>query len=230
LVSELRARHIVIGRYKVRRLMREANIKPVWKRKFVSTTDSKHNLPVAENILNRQFNPAKPNQAWTSDITYIRTRTGWLYLAVVMDLCSRKIVGWATSPAMPAELVCRALHMAIGNRQPAAGLIMHSDRGSQYASHEYQALLKQHGFICSMSRKGNCWVNAVMERFFLNLKMVRVWQRDYANQLEASKDITDYIVGFYNCLRLHSTLGNLPPMIYEREIAAKELIDVSEIT
>ncbi len=131
---------------------------------------------------------------------------------------------------MPAELVCRALHMAIGQRQPAAGLILHSDRGSQYASHEYQALLKQHGIICSMSRKGNCWDNAVMERFFLNLKMERVWQRDYANQLEASKDITDYIVGFYNCLRLHSTLGNLPPMIYEREIAAKELIEVSEIT
>ncbi len=230
LVSELRARHIVIGRYKVRRLMREANIKPVWKRKFVSTTDSKHNLPVAANILNRQFNPAKPNQVWTSDITYIRTRTGWLYLAVVMDLCSRKIVGWATSPAMPAELVCRALHMAIGNRQPAAGLILHSDRGSQYASHEYQALLKQHGIICSMSRKGNCWDNAVMERFFLNLKMERVWQRDYANQLEASKDITDYIVGFYNCLCLHSTLGNVPPMIYEKQLAAKKPIEVSEIT
>ncbi len=230
LVTELRARHIVIGRYKVRRLMREANIKPVWKRKFVSTTDSKHDLPVAANILNRQFNPAQPNQAWTSDITYIRTRTGWLYLAVVMDLCSRKIIGWATSSTMPAELVCRALQMAIGQRQPAAGLILHSDRGCQYASHEYQALLKQHGFICSMSRKGNCWDNAVMERFFLNLKMERVWQRDYANQLEASKDITDYIVGFYNCVRLHSTLGNVPPMIYEKEIAAKELIEVSEIT
>ena len=230
LVSALQGRQIVIGRYKVRRLMREANLKPVWKRKFVSTTDSKHNLPVAENILNRQFNPAMPNQAWTSDITYIRTRTGWLYLAVVMDLCSRKIIGWAMSPAMPAELVCRALQMAIGHRQPAAGLILHSDRGSQYASLEYQALLKQHGIICSMSRKGNCWDNAVMERFFLNLKMERVWQRDYANQLEASKDITNYIVGFYNCVRLHSTLGNLPPMIYEKGIAAKKPIVVPEIT
>lgn len=230
LVTELQALHIVIGRYKVRRLMREANLKPVWKRKFINTTDSKHDLPVAENILNRQFNPAKPNQAWTSDITYIRTRTGWLYLAVVMDLCSRKIIGWAMSPAMPAELVCRALHMAIGQRQPAAGLILHSDRGSQYASHEYQSLLKQHGILCSMSRKGNCWDNAVMERFFLNLKMERVWQRDYANQLEAGKDVTDYIVGFYNCVRLHSTLGNLPPMIYEKKIVEKELIAVSENT
>ena len=230
LVTELRARHIIIGRYKVRRLMREANIKPVWKRKFINTTDSKHNLPVAENILNRQFNPPQPNQAWTSDITYIRTRTGWLYLAVVMDLYSRKIIGWATSSTMLAELVCRALQMAIAQRQPSAGLILHSDRGSQYASDEYQALLKLHSFICSMSRKGNCWDNAVMERFFLNLKMERVWQRDYANQLEASKDITDYIVGFYNCVRLHSTLGNVPPIIYESKIAAKELIEVSEIT
>ena len=230
LVTALKENQIIIGRYKVRRLMREANIKPVWKRKFINTTDSKHNLPVAENILNRQFNPTQPNQAWTSDITYIRTRTGWLYLAVVMDLYSRKIIGWATSSTMLAELVCRALQMAIWQRQPSAGLILHSDRGSQYASDEYQALLNQHGIICSMSRKGNCWDNAVMERFFLNLKMERVWQRDYANQLEASKDITDYIVGFYNCVRLHSTLGNVPPIIYESKIAAKELIEVSEIT
>jgi len=213
LVTAMQARQIFIGRYKVRRLMREANIKPVWKRKFVNTTDSKHNLPVAENILSRQFNPSEPNQAWTSDITYIRTRTGWLYLAVVMELYSRKIIGWAMSPAMPADLVCRALQMAIGQRRPAAGLILHSDRGSQYASHEYQYLLKQQGITCSMSRKGNCWDNAVMERFFLSLKMERVWQRDYANQLEAIRDITEYIVGFYNCVRLHSALGNLPPMI-----------------
>lgn len=230
LVSTLQGQSIKIGRHKVTRLMREANLKPVWKKKFVNTTDSNHDLPVAENILNRQFNPAKPNQAWTSDITYIRTRSGWLYLAVVMDLYSRKIIGWAMSPTMHTELVSRALLMAIGQRKPVAGLLLHSDRGSQYASHEYQDLLKQHGIICSMSRKGNCWDNAVMERFFLNLKMERVWQRDYANHLEAVKDITEYIVGFYNCVRLHSTLGNLPPMIYEMEMAAKELIEVSENT
>lgn len=230
LVSTLQGQSIKIGRHKVMRLMREANLKPVWKKKFVNTTDSKHDLPVAENILNRQFNPAKPNKAWTSDITYIRTRTGWLYLAAVMDLYSRKIIGWAMSPTMHTELVIRALLMAIGQRKPVAGLLLHSDRGSQYASHEYQDLLKQHGIICSMSRKGNCWDNAVMERFFLNLKMERVWQRDYANHLEAVKDITEYIVGFYNCVRLHSTLGNLPPMIYEMEMAAKEPIDVSENT
>jgi transposase InsO family protein len=230
LVAALQSQNINIGRYKVRRLMREADLKPVWKKKFVSTTNSKHDLPVAENILNRQFNPAKPNQAWTSDITYIRTRTGWLYLAVVMDLHSRKIIGWAMNQTMHAELVSRALLMATWQRKPAAGLLLHSDRGSQYASHEYQSLLMQHGIICSMSRKGNCWDNAVMERFFLNLKMERVWQRDYANHLEAVKDITEYIVGFYNCVRLHSTLGNLPPMIYEIEMATKEPIDVSENT
>jgi len=157
IVDELRDRDIVIGRYKVRRLMREAGLKPVWKKLFVNTTDSKHDLPVADNLLNRQFNPPQPDQAWVSDITYIRTKTGWLYLAAVMDLHSRKIIGWAMSPTMPAELVCRALRMAVGKRQPGAGLMLHSDRGSQYASHEYQTLLKQHGIICSMSRKGNCW-------------------------------------------------------------------------
>ncbi len=230
LVTALRAKNIDIGRHKVRRLMREAHIKSVWKRKFINTTDSRHNLPIADNILNRQFNPAKPNRAWVADITYIRTRTGWLYLAAVMDLFSRKIIGWAMGSSMPAQLVCRALCMAIETRKPSEGLIVHSDRGSQYASDEYQHLLKQHDMICSMSRKGNCWDNAVMERFFLNLKMECVWQREYGNQMEAKKDITEYIVGFYNCSRLHSTLGNLTPMMYEKEMAAKKPIEVSEIT
>ena len=230
IVDELHAQDINIGRYKVRRLMREAGLKPVWKRKFVNTTDSKHDLPVADNLLNRQFNPPQPDQAWTSDITYIRTKTGWLYLAAVMELHSRKIIGWAMSPTMPAELVCRALRMAIGQRQPGTGLILHSDRGSQYASHEYQALLNQYGIICSMSRKGNCWDNAVMERFFLNLKMERVWQREYANQMEATKDVTDYVVGFYNCQRRHSALGSLAPIDFEKQFVAKQPIEVSEIT
>lgn len=230
LLIEMHKKGIKIGRYKIRGLMREARLVPVWKRKFVSTTDSKHALPVAENILNRQFNPVTANVAWTSDITYIRTRSGWLYLAVVLELFSRKIIGWAMAPTMPADLVCRALRMAIGARKPPAGLVLHSDRGSQYASHEYQALLKQHGIVCSMSRKGNCWDNAVMERFFLSLKMERVWRRDYANHLEAEKDITEYIAGFYNCVRLYSARGNLPPMIYEREMAVKTPIVVSENT
>ena len=207
--------------------MRRAGLEPVWKRKFIHTTDSNHTLPIAENILARQFNPVAPNTAFVTDITYIRTGTGWLYLAMVLDLFSRKVVGWAMAPSMPAELVCEALRMAIAQRRPATGLIVHSDRGSQYASKQYQALLAEHGFICSMSRRANCWDNAVAERFFLNLKMERVWQRTYANQAEAKNDVTDYIVGFYNCTRLHSVLGNLSPSVFERKMAAKKPIAVS---
>ena len=230
LVVALRNKGITIGRYKVRQLMHQSNLKPVWKRKFIHTTDSKHDLPIAQNILARQFNPVVPNVAYVSDITYIRTGAGWLYLATVIDLFSRRVVGWAMAPNMPAELVCAALTMAIRHRQPAQGLIVHSDRGSQYASGQYQALLAQQGFICSMSRKGNCWDNAVAERFFLNLKMERVWQREYANHDEAKTDITDYIARFYNCERMHSVLGNLPPAVFEQKMAAKKLIEVSEIT
>lgn len=230
LVSALASSGIQIGRYKVRRLMRQASLKPVWKRKFVHTTDSKHDLPIAPNVLARQFNPGAPNVAYVSDITYIRTGAGWLYLAIVIDLFSRKVVGWAMAPNMPASLVCEALRMAIQQRRPAVGLVVHSDRGSQYASAEYQALLTSHGFVCSMSRKGNCWDNAVAERFFLNLKMERVWQREYANHAEARIDIAAYIVGFYNSERLHSVLGNLPPSVFERNMAAKKPIVVSEIT
>jgi transposase InsO family protein len=219
--AALEGKGIRIGRYKVRTLMRKNQLKPIWKRKFIHTTDSKHNLPVFENILNRQFKPEAANQAWVADITYIRTLSGWLYLAAVLDLYSRKIVGWAMAPSMPAELVCVALQMAIAQRQPTAGLIVHSDRGSQYASDEYQKLIEQHGFIGSMSRKGNCWDNSVMERFFLNLKMERVWRQHYANHQEAIKDITDYIVCFYNAKRLHSVLGNVPPNLYEQEMAQK---------
>ena len=211
--------------------MNQHNITPVWKRKFSHTTDSKHDLPVAENILNRQFEPAQPNAAWVADMTYIRTRSGWLYLAAVLDLYSRKIVGWAMAPNMEAELVCAALQMAMMQRKPAKGMIVHSDRGSQYASEAYQQLLAKNGLRCSMSRKGNCWDNAVMERFFLNLKMERVWRQDYANHAEATKDIADYIVAFYNNVRLHSTLGNLPPNAYEQKMAdQKQPILVSENT
>lgn len=230
MVTAMRNEGFQIGRYKVRSLMRKAALKPVWKRKFVHTTNSRHDLPVAANILNRQFNPAAPDLTYVSDITYIRTDAGWLYLAIVLDLYARKVVGWAMAPGMPAELVCDALKMAIGQRQPEPGLIVHSDRGSQYASKLYQDLLDEHGFICSMSRKGNCWDNAVAERFFLNLKMERVWQRNYANHTEAKNDIVDYIVSFYNCKRIHSALGNLPPTAYERKMAQHAPIAVSEIT
>ena len=216
LCAALRAQGLSAGRYRVRRLMRQQGLQARWKRKFVHTTDSRHALPVADNVLHRHFRPAASNQAWTSDITYVRTRRGWLYLAAVMDLFSRKIIGWAMAPTMPAELVVNALQMAIAARAPQSGLVVHSDRGSQYASDLHRTVLADHGFIPSMSRKGNCWDNAVMERFFLNLKMERIWQRDYANHAEACRDITDYIVRFYNAERLHSTLGYRSPNEAER--------------
>jgi putative transposase len=216
LSASLRAQGRQVGRYRARSLMRKHAIKPAWRRKFVHTTDSNHDLPIAENVLDRQFQTTAANQAWTADITYIRTRSGWLYLAAVLDLYSRKIVGWAMAPTMPAQLVCAALQMAIAARRPQSGLIVHTDRGSQYASEEHRQLLADDGLIASMSRKGNCWDNAVMERFFLNLKMERVWHGDYANHPEAVHDITDYIVNFYNAKRLHSTLGYISPNQFER--------------
>lgn len=224
------SRGVVIGIYRLRRLMRKHGLRSVWKRKFVHTTDSKHALPISPNVLNRQFNPTRPNQAWVADITYIRTRSGWLYLAVVLDLFARKVVGWAMAPDMQATLVCKALQVAIVQRQPAPGLIVHSDRGSQYASAAHQALLSKHGLVGSMSRKGNCWDNAVMERFFLNLKMERVWQNDYANHAEAMNDVAHYIVSFYNSQRLHSKLGNLPPNAFEQKSAIKQPIGLYEKT
>lgn len=155
--KELRNDGVQIGRWLVRRLMREQQLRPVWRRKFVHTTDSRHTLPVAPNVLQRQFEPPARDRAWVCDMTYVRTRRGWLYLAAVMELYSRKIVGWAMSHEMPATLVCDALAMAIAQRRPAPGLIVHSDRGSQYASREHQELLTRHGLRASMSGKGNCW-------------------------------------------------------------------------
>ena len=194
--------------------MRQDGLKTVCKPKFVHNTDSRQSLPIAENILARQFNLARPNTAFASDLTYIRSCTGWLYLAIVLDLYSRKILGWAMAPGMPAELVCAALRMAIEQRRPAAGLIVHSDRGSQYASLQHQTLLAQHGFICSMRRRQNCWAlehcsNAVAKCFFMTPKMKCVWQHTYASQAEAKIDVVSCIVGFYNSERLNSVLGNL---------------------
>jgi len=205
-------------------------LRSVWRRKFVHTTDSRHSLPVSPNVLARQFDKPLPNQARVSDITYLHTRSGWLYLAAVLDLHSRKIVGWAMAPQMPATRVCAALQMAIVQRNPAAGLVVHSDRGAQCASDQHQGLLKKYGLVGSMSRKGSFWDNAVMERFFLNLKVERVWQKDYANHSEAITDVADCLVGFYNSTRLHSKLGNLLPNVFERKSAIQHPIDVSEIT
>lgn len=228
--AALHARGVTVGRHRVRSLMRAHGLRSVWRRKHVATTNSKHGLAVSPNVLDRQFEQTAPDRAWVCDITYIRTRSGWLYLAAVLDLHSRRIVGWATAGDMQATLVTTALQIAIAQRNPSPGLIVHSDRGTQYASSAHQALLKKHGLVGSMSRKGNCWDNAVMERFFLNLKMERVWQKDYANHSEATNDVADYIVGFYNCERLHSKLGNLSPIAFEQKSATQQPIDVSEIT
>ena len=154
----------------------------------------------------------------------------WLYLAVVPDLFARKVVGWAMAPDMRATLVCQAMQLAIAQRQPASGLIVPSDRGSQYASDAHRALITKHGLVGSMSRKGNYWYDSVMKRFFLNLKMERIWQRDYAIHAQAMSDIADYIVSFYNSVRLHSALGNLPPNAFEQKSAIDQPIDASEIT
>lgn len=217
LQAVLRAQGLVIGRYRCRSLMRAHGLQAQWRRKFVHTTNSKHTLAVADNVLDRQFTVQQANQVWVCDMTYIRTASGWLYLAAVLDLYSRRIVGWAMAPSMSAELVCKALQMAIASRCPAPGLLVHSDRGSQYASDEHRKLLDKHGLVASMSRKGNCWDNAVMERFFLNLKMERLWQRRYANHSEAMCDVADYIVNFYNRERLHSSLGYRSPEQFENQ-------------
>lgn len=225
----LYAETIMIGRYKVRRIMRQQNLKTTWTRAFIQTTNSKHNLKVADNVLNQDFTPDTQNKAWVADITYIWTASGWLYLAAVMDLYSRKIVGYSLSSHMTADLVCTALQVAIHTRQPPQGLIMHTDRGSQYCSQQYQDLLNQHGIVCSMSHKGLCYDNAVMERFFLNLKMERVWQNYYANHEEAIKDVSHYITVFYNQIRLHSKLGYLPPNRFEQKNTNLS-IEVSDFT
>lgn len=207
-----------VGVHAVAAEMKKLDLTAVWrKRKFVITTDSNHGDPIFENVLNREFSPAAPNLAWVSDVTYIWTEAGWAYLAVVLDLCGRKVVGWAIDRRMEAELVCRALKMALQIRAPEPGLIVHSDRGSQYASQAHRALLTTHGCVGSMSRKGNCWDNAAMERFFLSLKTERVWRRTYANTSEAAADIGDYIVNFYNETRLHSALGYMTPNAFEQQ-------------
>lgn len=207
-----------IGRYRVRMLMKSMGLVVKRKRKYKITTDSKHNHPIAENILDRQFYPTSPNQVWATDITYLWTQEGWLYLAVVIDLCSRRVVGWSMDKRMNKALVIRALMMAINLRKPPAGLIHHSDRGSQYASHAYQLLLKQHGMVCSMSRKGNCWDNAPVERFFSSLK--REWTSDqlYRTRQEAIADVREYVMVYYNARRLHSTIGCKTPSDFEKHL------------
>lgn len=218
LMKNLRQEGFEIGREKTRRLMKRLNLKVKAKRRYRVTTDSRHQLPVAENLLDRDFSPAAPNQAWASDITFLWTQQGWIYLAVVIDLYSRCVVGWSIDRHMKKALVIRALMMAINLRKPPPGLIQHSDRGSQYASHAYQALLKQHGMIGSMSRKGNCWDNAPVERFFSSLKREWTGDRLYRTREEAIADVREYVAVYYNSRRLHSTLDYTTPMDYENSL------------
>lgn len=216
--EQLRAEGHDVGIYKARSLMKKAGVSYTYKKKFKRTTDSNHNLPVAGNLLERQFNVDQPNTVWCTDISYLWTNEGWLYLAVVIDLYSRKAVGWAIDRRMKVSLVKDALAMAYFRRRPGRGLIHHSDRGSQYASHEYQAQLKQYGMICSMSRKGDCWDNAVVESFFHTLKVECTHEKRYTTRVEARVDVMDYIEMFYNSNRLHSTLGYMSPNDFESEI------------
>ncbi len=196
---------------RVARIMKANGIRSKVTKKYKAITNSKHNLPVADNILNQNFKSGKPNEKWVSDITYIPTREGWLYLAGVMDLYSRGLVGWAMDSRMKTELVSSALKQAIGRTGAKEGLIVHSDRGVQYASNEYQKLLKKHGFICSMSRKGNCYDNAPMESFWGKLKMEWLNEYTFNTRDEAKKAVFEYIELFYNRHRTHSTNGYVPP-------------------
>ena len=218
MMQNLREEGFEIGRDKTRRLMKVLKLKVKQKRKYKVTTDSKHKLPVAKNVLNREFSPSAPNQVWATDITFLWTQQGWIYLAVVIDLYSRRVVGWSIDRRMKKALVIRALMMAVNLRKPPPGLIHHSDRGSQYASHDYQKLLKQYGMICSMSRKGNCWDNSPVERFFGSLKREWTGDRLYRTRQEAIADVREYVAVYYNSKRLHSTLGYSTPMDYEKTL------------
>jgi putative transposase len=206
-----------VGRYKARKLMKEAQVQVRHRKKYKATTNSNHRQPVYDNLLERQFDVKQPNEVYVSDITYVWTQEGWLYLAVVIDLYSRKVVGWSMSSRMKAKLVCDALRMAIWQRHPKAGLIHHSDRGSQYASQAFRRLLKAHELKGSMSRKGDCWDNAVVESFFGSLKQERVQWRNYQSRYEAQQDVLDYISMFYKSYRLHSYLGYKSPNQFENE-------------
>lgn len=210
--QELKARGFACNRKTVAKCMKTAGIRSKTVRSFrVSTTDSNHSHPIAPNLVNRNFQRSRKDEVWLTDITYIPTAEGWLYLAVVEDLFTREIIGWSMSEQMESRLVVDALQMALGRCQPKAGLIAHSDRGVQYASEHYQRTLKQHGIICSMSRKGNCWDNAPMESFFASLKKELVHHRKYQTRDEARQSLFHYIEVFYNRNRRHSAIGYQMP-------------------
>ena len=216
----LRQQGTRVGRKRVERLMRSAGIRVTPRRRFAVTTDSNHDHPIAANLLAQDFTATAPNQKWVTDITYIPTGDGWLYLAAIIDLFSRRVVGWAMASTMETSLVRSALDMALGNRSPGKDLIHHSDRGSQYASESYRSALRQQGITASMSRRGNCYDNAVIESFWHSLKVELVHRRSFATRSEAEQDIFEYIEVFYNRVRLHSSIGYVSPAAFE---AAQQL-------
>jgi len=215
--SELRDQGIMCGRKRVARLMRANGLRAKAARKFKATTNSKHNYPVHPNLLQQNFTIDAPNKIWTVDITYIWTGEGWLYLAIVLDAYSRRIVGWAIDSRMTRRLAMSALAMAYWQRKPKPGLIHHSDRGSQYASHDYQDMLKDFGMLCSMSGKGNCYDNAITETWFHSFKMEIIFGVYFATRAEAKSDIFAYIEELYNRKRKHSSLGYCSPVKFEQQ-------------
>jgi putative transposase len=219
MTSELHARGVSVCENTVAKVMREAGVRAQTPRRFVPrTTDADHPYPVAPNVLDQNFQATRPNQKWVCDITYVRTDEGWLYVAAVMDLCSRKIVGWSMAQHMRAELVGDALHAALDTRHPAPGLLHHSDRGVQYACGEYKQLLQSNDVVCSMSRTGNCYDNAAMESFWSTLKRERVYRHQYATREQAAQSIFEYIEVFYNRKRRHSALGYVSPEQFEASL------------
>jgi putative transposase len=211
-----------IGRKRVARLMREMGLQGVTPRKFRVTTDSDHDHPIAENVLARNFEASGPNEKWATDITYVWTGEGWLYLAVVMDLYSRRIVGWSTAGHLETSLCLDALQRALSHRTGVDGLIHHSDRGVQYASARYRAALDAQGIACSMSRRANCWDNAVAESFFGTLKNELIYRRPWSTREETHDAIGEYIEIFYNRIRRHSTIGGISPAKFEEMVQTKE--------
>lgn len=214
---------IIISRQKLGKIMKRLNLVVKRKKKFKNTTDSKHNLPIAKNLLNREFESEEVDSKYVGDITYIHTKQGWLYLATVIDLYSRRIVGWSMDDNMKTSLVNNALLMALQHRNPPKGLIWHTDRGSQYASEEHRKLCSQYGIIQSMSRKGNCWDNAVAESFFHTLKTELVYQTTYQTKAEANQSIFEYIEVHYNRKRMHSANNYLSPVDYEEKMLRYEM-------
>ena len=215
IVRELAAQGQCTSRKRVARLMREKGLVARRRTRCRRTTDSNHPFPIATNVLARQFTTSAPNQVWVTDLTYIWTRQGWLYLSAMLDLYSRAVVGWAMSDRIDTQLCLTALTMAVQRRRPPAGLVHHSDRGSQYASHEYRAALRQHGMICSMSRRGDCWDNAVAESFWGTLKNELAAEMDFASRTEARRVLFEYIEGFYNLRRRHSAIAYRSPRDHE---------------